>query len=261
LDEGTGTITADTSGNNHNGTFVGGVSWVSPGVMDDSAIHIDGSPLSKVSIGTWNPAEGTGKLTLAIWVKWAGPYNTGGQPQGLICKRDGWSASQLMFTFEMDTPDSPAQRGTFAFRSFTTSVYSPTNIMTLFINQWAHLAATFDGTTARLYLNGREVASGPFTFSNKTAAGIVIANNQMDQYWGPGVFNGDMDEARIYNRALSPAEIAYLADTTPEDGQIYTPLPSIAELYDAEAKGSRAVNLKDFAILADYWLQEQLWPF
>jgi hypothetical protein len=31
-------------------------------------------------------------------------------------------------------------------------------------------------------------------------------------------------------------------------------------LYDAEAAGSQKIDLKDFAILADNWLTEQMWP-
>ena len=42
--------------------------------------------------------------------------------------------------------------------------------------------------------------------------------------------------------------------------QFYHPLLSNAELYDGEAEGSRVVNFRDFAILADNWLKEQLWP-
>jgi len=41
---------------------------------------------------------------------------------------------------------------------------------------------------------------------------------------------------------------------------LYTLVPSAANLYDAEAQGSKVVNFKDFAVLADMWLDEQLWP-
>jgi hypothetical protein len=174
----------------------------------------------------------------------------------------------MMFSFEMDTPDAEDLRGTFALRRYAypnatnNNVWSPPGMMYAYIGEWAHLAATFDGTTGRLYLNSREVASGPLAFSKKKDASMAIGNNNGATGWPncPGVFNGDMDEARIYNRDLSPTEIAYLADATPADGELYTPLPSLAELYDAEPKGSRVVNFKDFAILADNWLEEDLWP-
>ena len=68
-----------------------------------------------------------------------------------------------------------------------------------------------------------------------------------------------MDEVRIYNRALSQAQIAYLADTTPGDGQLHS-VPSQAELFEASAQSTLVVNFADFAILADMWLDYELWP-
>jgi hypothetical protein len=266
MDEGTGTSISDSSGNLHSGTLSEfDVSWVSPGVMNsNSAVSFNGSPGSRISIGTWNPASGTGRLTLALWVKWAGPRESPqGQPQGLICKRDGWSEDGLMFMFEMDTPDSADTRGSLALRQYSvagTDVYTEANIMDPFIGRWVHIAATFDGTTARLYLNGNEIASGPFSFAGGTDAGMTIGNNNSDSWPdSPGAFNGQMDEVRIYNRALSAAQIAYLADTTPADGELHS-LPSQAELFEAGTQSTLVVNFADFAVLADRWLDQELWP-
>ena len=73
-------------------------------------------------------------------------------------------------------------------------------------------------------------------------------------------FIGDLDDVRIYERALSEAEIAYLVDESPGDGELYVPVPSAANLSDDEPPLSRSVNLRDFAILSEGWLDEQLWP-
>ncbi len=266
LNEGTGTSISDASGNLHTGTLSEfNISWVSPGVMNsNSAVSFDGSAGSRISIGTWNPAAGTGQLTLALWVKWAGPREPhGGQPQGLICKRDGWSDDGLMFMFEIDTPDSADTRGSIGLRQYSgagTDIYSEANVMDQFIGRWTHVAATFDGTTAGLYLNGNEIASGPFSFASGTDAGMTIGNNNSDSWPdSPGAFNGLIDEARIYNRALTAAQIAYLADTTPDDGELHS-VPSQAELLEAGTQSTLVVNFADFAILADRWLDEELWP-
>jgi hypothetical protein len=90
----------------------------------------------------------------------------------------------------------------------------------------------------------------------------MVIGNTNSATWPdcPESFNGLLDEARIYDRALSPAEIAYLADTTPDDGQLHVPVPSPSELYDGEPEGSRSIDLKDFAMLAIRWLEEQPWP-
>jgi len=69
-------------------------------------------------------------------------------------------------------------------------------------------------------------------------------------------FEGLIDDVRVYNRALSAAEIAYIA--TDETG-IFT-VQSVANLYNDETLGDRAVNLRDFAKLAENWLVRKLWP-
>ena len=253
LDEGTGTTTADASGRGHDGNLEGGVTWVTRGLVGNSAINVNGGPGARVSIGAWDPI-GPGGMTLSIWTRWLGQH---GRSQGLICKRDGWGSSDVLrFMFEI-FPNAALRLG-----QYGSDVYSPADTMTPYIGRWAHVAVTFDGTTARFYLNGSEIASGPFTPGTMTGATVTIGNTQSSIAWtdSPESFNGDLDEARIYNRALSPAEIAYLADTTPNDGQLHVPVPSPAELYDAEAAGSQKIDLKDFAILADNWLTEQMWP-
>jgi hypothetical protein len=73
-------------------------------------------------------------------------------------------------------------------------------------------------------------------------------------------FNGDLDEVRIYDRTLTAAEVAYIADTTPGDDELHIPIPSAAEVYQEEPEGQRAVNFKDFAMVATRWLEEDMWP-
>jgi hypothetical protein len=63
-----------------------------------------------------------------------------------------------------------------------------------------------------------------------------------------GLFNGLIDELRIYSRVLSDAEIAWLADVT----------EPFSEPFDLHQDGT--VDFKDYAVLADSWLQERLWP-
>ena len=65
------------------------------------------------------------------------------------------------------------------------------------------------------------------------------------------------DDARIYNYTLDANEVTYLMSL---GGDKYYPLTSIANLSDDEPANSKAVNFKDFAVLADDWRDELLWP-
>ena len=55
-------------------------------------------------------------------------------------------------------------------------------------------------------------------------------------------------------------EITVLAEGIPPGTDVYQPVPSRANITDPEAVLSRKVNFADFAVLADSWLLEQLWP-
>jgi hypothetical protein len=82
--------------------------------------------------------------------------------------------------------------------------YSAGGVSALRLNTWTHLAATYDGTTIRLYVNGVEAgtAAGAGALP-ETANPLRIGGNSV---WGE-YFKGRIDEVRIYNRALSTAEI------------------------------------------------------
>ncbi len=80
---------------------------------------------------------------------------------------------------------------------------------TLPANQWSHVALTYDGTTMRLYVNGSQATT------TNTSGTIVSGNNPL--YIGGTslgeVFNGRIDEVRLYNRALSAADVSTASTT------------------------------------------------
>jgi hypothetical protein len=84
------------------------------------------------------------------------------------------------------------------------------------LNQWYHLTATYDGKTARLYINCVLQASGsyPSSISFKNGYDLYIGRMNNDQY--PYWLNGDLDDIRIYDRALNKEEILALCDEKPE---------------------------------------------
>jgi len=72
---------------------------------------------------------------------------------------------------------------------------------------WQHLAAVWDGTVIRLYLDGEPVASQPRTGKpNPNPYPVVIGNWEYPSCHG-AQFGGLIDEVRVYTRALTPDEV------------------------------------------------------
>ena len=135
--------------------------------------------------------------------------------------------------------------------------------------QWHHVAGVFDNGTLIIYIDGipKEPYFSGTTFGRGRYPRYGIVGGGCEASYPPPTgrangpyLEGDLDEVRIYSRALSRAEIRYLADDTPGDGEFYVPVPSVANLYNEEPPLARSVNFKDFVLLADGWLEEQLWP-
>ena len=76
------------------------------------------------------------------------------------------------------------------------------------VGEWAHVAATFDGTAAKFYFNGQMTGEGGFSYGSDTGATIVFGACQAN---GGNPFNGALDEIRLYDIVLSDAEIRGLA--------------------------------------------------
>lgn len=79
-------------------------------------------------------------------------------------------------------------------------------------NTWTHITVTISGSKAVLYVNGNKAAENtsfhmlPFQISEMTSNYIGKSN-----YTADSLFKGDIDDFRIYNRALGSDEIAMLA--------------------------------------------------
>jgi hypothetical protein len=75
-------------------------------------------------------------------------------------------------------------------------------------NAWTHLALTYDRTAIRLYVNGVLVRSTARTGAVATSAGpLRIGGNSRGE-----LFTGQLDEVRVYNRALTAAEVVTIRD-------------------------------------------------
>jgi hypothetical protein len=199
LDEGTGSIARDSSGNQNRGSIVNAL-WTGSG-HTGSALLFDGTGdyVSTSNASTLNVA-GQG-LTVEMWANIASsstvdyvlvgkPWTagtTGVPPYQYGVEFDANGAQTIDF-FYGDTDGT--QRGPFS--------------MTTVLGAWTHIAFTFDGTTVRGYADGVLRVSA-------SAAGSIQARPTPVETGVDGSLNqgykGRLDDVRIYNRALSLAEL------------------------------------------------------
>ena len=190
--EGAGTTTADASGNGRTGTLAGGVSWVGTGRFG-GALTFNGLN-GLVSVADANALDFTTSLTIEAWVRPAAlsGWNT------LVLKNAGSSA--LAYGLYVND-NAPRPAGYVEIGGVDRSVPGTAAIP---LNTWTHIAMTYGGGMMRLYVNGVQVGTRSVTGTIRVSANpLTIGGNTA---WGEW-FSGTIDELRLYNRELSPAEI------------------------------------------------------
>jgi len=184
----------DTSGNGNHGT-VYGATWVKDGKYG-KALSFD-SKDDYVNCGNKASLKNMSAFTIGVWLKSFG--STGAYQSILTAYKDGENY------FRMALTDAPEIRS--FFRDEGVGAEGPTEPLSW--NTWYHVVYVYDGYDYRLYLNGVDKGIGPI--SNSTTA-MPDADLKIGKYTEayPQVFNGIIDEVRIYNRALEPEEIQTL---------------------------------------------------
>ena len=213
MEEGSGTLLQDGGVTPFNeGAIVGTPSWVT-GARDISALEFDGLT-NYVTVADDNSLDITSSITMAAWIKTTVTVNTA---QSIINKSNGTSGYELSLSNDgkiitrFFSPDGSA------YQVDSTSDYPLTG-------SWIHVAATYDGSTIRIYTNGEEDSSGNGSFSIGTNDLALGFGSQSD---GGTKFKGAIDDVRIYNRALTADDIQGLAGITPSDSSA-TSLPSFS---------------------------------
>jgi hypothetical protein len=202
FNEGAGTQVGDMSGLGNLGT-ISGASWAEG--RFGQALTFDGVN-DWVTINDANSLDLTTGMTIEAWVN---PVSLSGWQSAILKQATQSLAYGLYVNDDLPRPAVTIGVG----NDVNTPGVSP-----LALNTWTHLAGTFDGTTARLYVNGVLIRSNPAagTLPVSTAP-LRIGGNSL---WGEFV-HGRIDEVRIYNRALSREEIQFDMNTAVGG----TPLP------------------------------------
>ena len=259
LDEGSGTVAGDSSGNGRDGT-ISGATWTSPGADGTGAALLFNGATGEVNEpGAAAYLNGLDALTVSLWVK----SNVIGTDSGCIIFTDPDGTDQRDIRYDLA---GGSGGGTNVIKYGVTCTggnqenESSANVQT---TEWQHLATTWkSGDVVRLYINGSldtpsflDVAEEGVT-TGYTKILVGRGGKDADAAW-----DGRVDDVRIYDWQLSADDIVTVKNggqPTPPD--IYHPIVSPAELFDAEPINTRAVNFNDYAILAGQWLEERLWP-
>ncbi len=187
FEEGSGTTVSDASGNGNTGTL-NGVVWSSTGRYGN-ALSFNGSN-SVVTVNNSSSLNLTTGMTLEAWV----------YPTALNSQQ--WMSVIFKPLTTSATVDYVLQGSSRSTELPSVGISaSPNNLSgpaALPINNWSHLAATYDGTNMLLYLNGVLVGTQAMTGSiGASTQPLSIGVN----------WTGLIDEVRIYNYSLSAGQI------------------------------------------------------
>jgi Concanavalin A-like lectin/glucanases superfamily len=195
FDDGMGATTLrDSSGNNNHATVQGTVTWTTgsanlpPLMFPDPAAVVVGSG-SATAMGTMLPAN-SAHQTISVWVN----SKTDGE-QYILCLWNQTAQNAVALGYHA---------GQLAVWKWNVSTLVGTTPPT--INTWHHVAYTYDGTTHRLYVDGKTPVTS--TIPPNTAA---VTRTEIGAFSGGTRFNGQLDDLRIYNIALTATQIARLA--------------------------------------------------
>ncbi|HUU20383.1 MAG TPA: LamG-like jellyroll fold domain-containing protein [Sedimentisphaerales bacterium] len=212
FDEGSGNIAADSSGNGNDGTLNGPVEWTTEGSIG-GALKFTG-PYNYVLVQDSPSLDMTNAITIAAWINpsWTGnnrimqKSSGGGDNQYRLLKEWG---DNLVFHLPGLSPDRLEFPG-----------LPP-------IGKWTHLAATYDGSSMKVYYDGVVVGEQDSSGQLGTSDGTLCIGTKHETAPGGDEYNGMLDDIRIYNRALTQSEIKRLGGNpkasgpAPEDRAIH----------------------------------------
>ncbi|MBU2036859.1 LamG domain-containing protein, partial [Patescibacteria group bacterium] len=211
-----GTTSArDLSGNNNTGWLLNGVKKTEG--INGQALSFDGVD-DYVNVADSNSLDITNNLTLSFWMKAANLTQTNSY---LLSKLSGSSNNAYSVVWEY-------ANNTVEFYAISYGFGRPSTNSQITINDtnWHHIIYTYDGATWRGYKDGVEAITPVSLVSSltATAGNLLIGSFNGTQY----LFNGLIDDVRVYNRALSAGEITDLYNLGASRLTVNAPPPSIA---------------------------------
>jgi glucose/arabinose dehydrogenase len=192
FDQVTGGTVPDDTGAGHTGTLSGGVTWTAAG-KHGGALTFDGVT-GMVDVADAADLRLSARFTLSAWVR---PAAVTGRRTVIFKDRPDGLAYALYAGSNKRVPQGYAYLG-----GAERAVSGPGPIA---LSTWDHIAVTYDGKLLTYYLNGTRTATHTVTGAIPALSGALHLG--ANPRWGER-FTGQLDDVRIYNRALSGPEIA-----------------------------------------------------
>lgn len=189
----------DASGNNNHGTIQGSVTLTMDRTgKENSAYSFDGSTGYITIPDSQSLQSPQGEITLSAWIN-VNRFTSDWVP--ILVKTNSSTINGQYGLIYNDSSKKLYFISPVGAENVGLDYNLPTNV-------WLNIATTFKNNIAIFYINGVKIGQYPYT-------SLIKVNNLplevgRDIYGGIEYFAGKMDEVRVYNRALSDAEILNL---------------------------------------------------
>jgi len=224
LDETFGLTAADLVDGDNDGTLENAVQWQPSGGRSGGALLYDSEEnTGRVGFPTTGMSASEG--TMMVWSMLAEPYPTNRNDASYFFGHTTQPSYANRLQLYMSTADTVLDLG------LGDTHTRQTDIIELQTDIWYHVALIWDSGSYVVYINGEEVASGAYTGLTTIHDIMDIGNDGNHASGGEEAFAGLLDEARLYNRALSAPEIRtamaaaaypFAAGPTPKDGSLHS---------------------------------------
>ena len=195
MDETTGSTMADASGNANQGRYVGIYTLGQPGALAGGAVAFDGQ--SGAASVMNSPSLQVNTVTIEMWIK----KHTDTEYGVYVAKNvePGGGAGSSWFQVL-----NSHHNGELEFRVTSDGAPAVLSNSTLALNTWYYVVATYDGATAKIYINGKLDGTLKVTAVPNQTSDPLFIGRRMD-----GLFaDASLANVAIYSAALSAERIA-----------------------------------------------------
>ena len=239
FNEGSGGSVADSSGNSNTGSTGCSPTWAT---FINADINFGNGTCGYMSVSTQNGTlDATSSLTISAWINLVaattqnivnkGYYENGSNEKGYDFRVG--SNGKLVLQLSNDNNGSQADTGS----------------SSLNLNTWYHVAGVFNGSTVSFYINGvldSSQSSGSMTTLAQASTTALMMSGSSD---GTGKIHGQLDEVRVYTRALTGTQISALY--TQELASVSTVPPALTNLFPATTTLASGITKTTLSVMTN----------